>query len=136
MACPPHSAASARALRRGQAAGAPEGTEPICRFYLPPAKGGPNSHFYGRPADCDLVRATGNPVFEHEGEDFAVAIPVNGCAPAQRRSRSTALLTTGPQNDGNHRYTVAAARYNEMTGKGWAPEGTVFCVANAADGTE
>ena len=76
--------------------------------------------FYGRPADCDLVRATGNPVFEYEGEDFAVTIPLNGCAPAQRRSRSTALFNNrAAQNDGNHRYTVAAARYNEMTGKGW-----------------
>jgi len=119
------------------AAGAPEGTEPICRFYLPPAKGGPNSHFYGRPADCDLVSATGNPVFEYEGEDFAVAIPVNGVCPSSTPfTVYRSFNNRSAQNDGNHRYTVAAARYNEMTGKGWVPEGTVFCAANAADGTE
>jgi len=119
------------------AAGAPVGTEPICRFYLPPAKGGPNSHFYGRPADCDLIRASGNPAFEYEGEDFAVTIPVNGACPL------TAPFTVyrsfnnrAAQNDGNHRYTNTLSRYNEMTGKNWAGEGPVFCSTAAVDGAE
>jgi len=119
------------------AASAPDGTEPICRFYLPPAKGGPNSHFYGRPADCDLVRATGNPVFEYEGEDFAVAIPVNGVCPSSTPfTVYRSFNNRAAQNDGNHRYTLSATRYNEMTGKGWVPEGPVFCATSGTDGTE
>lgn len=119
------------------AAGAPAGTEPICRFYLPPAKGGPNSHFYGRPADCDLVRASGNPVFEYEGEDFAVAIPVNGVCPISVPfTVYRSFNNRAAQNDGNHRYTNLLSRYNEMTGKGWAGEGAVFCSASATDGVE
>jgi hypothetical protein len=119
------------------ATGAPSGTESICRFYLPTSKGGPNTHFYGRPADCDLVRGTGNPVFEYEGEDFAVTIPVSGACPV------TAPFTVyrsfnnrATQNDGNHRYTNVLTRYNEMTAKGWTGEGPVFCTSSAVDGTE
>ena len=119
------------------AAGAPAGTEPICRFYLPPEKGGPNSHFYGRPVDCDLVRAKGGPMFEYEGEDFAVAVPTNDTCPAAApvtvfRSFNNRVA----QNDGNHRYTVSTARYDGMTAKGWTAEGAVFCADAAVDGTE
>lgn len=119
------------------AAGAPSGTEPICRFYLPPAKGGPNSHFYGRPADCDLIRASSNPAFEYEGEDFAVAIPVNGACPQSAPfTVYRSFNNRAAQNDGNHRYTNALSRYNEMSAKNWVGEGPVFCSAVALDGQE
>ena len=115
----------------------PAGTEAICRFYLPPARGGPNSHFYGRPSDCDLVRATGNPMFEYEGEDFAVAIPVGGVCPASAPfTVYRSFNNRQAQNDGNHRYTNAVSRYNEMASKGWVGEGAVFCSVSAVDGTE
>jgi serine protease AprX len=119
------------------AAGAPAGTESICRFFLPTAKGGPNSHFYGRPADCELIRGTKNPVFDYEGEDFAVQIPVAGVCPASAPNVVyRAFNNRAAQNDGNHRYTNTLARYNEMIAKGFVGEGPVFCVATATDGTE
>ena len=119
------------------AAGAPSGTEAICRFYLPPGKGGPNSHFYGRPSDCELIRGLKNPVFQDDGEDFAVQIPVAGvCSAVAPNAIYRAFNNRAAQNDGNHRYTNTLARYNEMIGKGFVGEGPVFCVASATDGTE
>ena len=119
------------------AAGAPAGTESICRFYLPPAKGGPNTHFYGRPGDCELIRGTNNPVFQYEGEDFAVQIPASGVCPASAPNTVyRAFNNRGAQNDGNHRYTNTLARYNEMIAKGFVGEGPVFCSSSATDGTE
>ena len=119
------------------AAGAPVGTESICRFYLPPAKGGPNTHFYGRPGDCELIRGTNNPVFQYEGEDFAVQIPASGVCPASAPNTVyRAFNNRGAQNDGNHRYTNTLARYNEMIAKGFVGEGPVFCSSSATDGTE
>lgn len=115
----------------------PFGYENICRFYLPPAKGGSNTHFYGRPSDCNLVRNTGNPMFEYEGEDFATAVPVNGICPASApytiyRSFNNRVV----QNDGNHRYTNSLSRYYQMAAQGWISEGPVFCSAIALDGIE
>jgi len=119
------------------AAGAPAGTESICRFYLPPGKGGPNTHFYGRPADCAAILATGNAMFEYEGEDFAVTIPAGGVCPASAPTTVyRSFNNRAAQNDANHRYTNSLARYNEMTAKGWVPEGPVFCTASGVDGTE
>ena len=119
------------------AAGAPSGTESICRFYLPTEKGGPNTHFYGRPADCEVVRATNNPVFQYEGEDFAVQIPVSGVCPASAPNTIyRAFNNRAAQNDGNHRYANTLSRYNEMIAKGFVGEGAVFCSASATDGKE
>ena len=119
------------------AAGAPLGTESICRFYLPPSKGGPNTHFYGRPADCELIRGLNNPMFQYEGEDFAVQIPVSGVCPASAPNIIyRAFNNRVAQNDGNHRYTNTLSRYNEMIAKGFVGEGPVFCSSSAADGTE
>ena len=115
----------------------PLGYENICRFYLPPAKGGSNTHFYGRPSDCNLVMNTGNPMFEYEGEDFATAVPINGICPASApytiyRSFNNRVV----QNDGNHRYTNSLSRYNQMAARGWVSEGPVFCSTIALDGVE
>ena len=40
------------------------------------------------------------------------------------------------QNDGNHRYTVSTARYNQMIAAGYSADGPVFCVASATDAAE
>lgn len=92
------------------AAGAPSGTDSICRFYSTPDKGGPNTHFYGRPADCELLRGTNNPVFQYDGEDFAVRTPVSGVCPASAPNTVyRAFNNRTAQNDGNHRYTNTLA---------------------------
>lgn len=108
--------------------GAPQGSLPICRFYLPPASGGPNSHFYGQPADCNAVLATGSPKFQFEGYDFAVYAPVSGNCPSYAPNKIYRSFNNRvTQNDGNHRYTTTVGNYDSMTALGWVAEGAVFC---------
>lgn len=117
----------------------PTGMENICRFYLPPGKGGPNTHFYGRPADCNAIRATGNPLFQYEGEDFAVAFPVtftHTCPQSAPFPVYRVFNNRAAQNDANHRYVNSQSRYNQMIARGWLPEGPVFCATSASDGSE
>ena len=97
----------------------PAGGSPVCRFYIPPGKG--DSHFYGRGvAECD---ATGlaNPSFVNEDSRFFhVVLP----------SAGTCLAGTNPvyrvfsnRPDANHRYMTSRLLRDEMTAKGWLPEG-------------
>src|SRR6185369_841961 len=61
------------------------GSSPVCRFYIPPAKG--NSHFYGRgTAECDATGAA-NPTFVNEdAQFFHVLLPDAGVCPAGTRN--------------------------------------------------
>jgi hypothetical protein len=119
------------------ASNAPAGYEPICRYYLPSSKGGPNTHFYGGPSDCRLVAAQNNPVFEYEGLDFSVVLPVGGVCPATAPKRVVRSFNNRVAvNDGNHRYSNTDARAAEMTTKGWINEGPVFCAPALRDGNE
>jgi len=112
------------------ASGAPQGSLPICRFYLPPNLGGSNSHFYGQPSDCTLITNTGNPMFVFEGYDFALYPPLNGACPSYAPNKVYRSFNNRvAQNDGNHRYTTTIAAYNAMTAQGWVAEGAVFCSA-------
>lgn len=116
----------------------PVSQQAVCRFYLPAERGGPNSHFYGLPTDCNLVRYTGNPMFVYEGEDFAVAQPTAGgtCPASAPYPVYRSFNNRAAQNDGNHRYTVTTSRYTQMTTRGWSGEGPVFCVSANVEGTE
>lgn len=108
--------------------GAPQGSVPICRFYLPPTLGGPNSHFYGQPADCNAIIALGNPVFQFEGYDFALYTPVGSACPSYAPNKVyRSFNNRSAVNDGNHRYTTTVGNYNSMTALGWVAEGAVFC---------
>ncbi len=116
----------------------PTGTQPICRFYLSPPLA--NTHFYGPPADCALVatRFAGDAAAKNEGVDFAVATPdaMGSCPAAAPVKVYRSFNNRSAQNDGNHRYTVSTARYNQMTAAGYSAEGAVFCVASATDATQ
>lgn len=106
----------------------PQGSVPVCRFYLPPGLGGPNSHFYGQPGDCNAIIATGNPVFVFEGYDFALYTPTGGNCPSFASKKVYRSFNNRTAfNDGNHRYTTTVGSYNAMTALGWAAEGAVFC---------
>ena len=116
----------------------PTGTQPICRFYFSPPLA--NTHFYGPPGDCTLVATTfaGNAAAKNEGIDFAVAIPdAGGNCPASAPTKVyRSFNNRSAQNDGNHRYTVSTARYNQMIAAGYSADGPVFCVASATDATQ
>ena len=118
-------------------AAAPTGTQPICRFYFSPPLA--NTHFYGTPADCALVTTTfaGNAAAKNEGVDFAVATPdATGNCPASAPVKVyRSFNNRSAQNDGNHRYTVSLARYNQMIAAGYSADGPVFCAATATDAT-
>jgi hypothetical protein len=110
---------------------------PICRYYFRPP--GSNSHFYGAPADCAAVASVyGNDAnVVNENLDFSVALPAAGRCPATApvavfRSYNNKAVVA----ERNHRYTVTAARYNQMTAAGWVPEGPAFCVRTGIDANQ
>jgi hypothetical protein len=111
---------------------------PICRYYINTTTPFTSSHFYGpRDTDCAVI-ANANPVgFSYEGLDFAVTLPTNGACPASAPFavyRSFRVAAGGKTS--NHRFSTSLARYNEMTAKGWAPEGIVFCAAAGTVATQ
>lgn len=108
------------------------GLTPICRYYISIASPHTSSHFYGpRDTDCVLIGNAKPAGFSYDGLDFAVTLPVSGTCPAiapfaiYRSFRAAAGGKTS-----NHRFSTSLGRYNEMTAKGWSPEGIVFCAAS------
>lgn len=113
----------------------PAGMQPICRYYFAPPLA--NTHFYGAPADCAIVASTfaGNRAVTNEGISFAIAVPdATGSCPASAPVKVyRSFNNRTAQNDGNHRYTVSMARYNQMIAAGFSADGAVFCAASATD---
>jgi len=95
------------------------GTSPVCRYYIPPAKG--DSHFFGRgTAECD---ATGqnNPTFVLEEPAFMhLFLPVAGACPA---GTTPIYRVFSNRADANHRYMTERAVRDYMVGVGWLAEG-------------
>ena len=117
----------------------PAGTQPICRYYFAPPLA--NTHFYGAPSDCTLVASTfaSNRAVTNEGISFAIALPdaKTGTCPASAPVKVyRSFNNRSVQNDGNHRYTVSAARYNQMIAAGYSADGAVFCAASATDAAQ
>ena len=116
----------------------PTGTQPICRFYFAPPLA--NTHFYGGATDCTLVATTfaGNKAATNEGVDFAVLSPdsTGNCPASAPVKVYRSFNNRSAQNDGNHRYTVSSARYNQMTAQGYSADGAVFCAASATDAAQ
>ena len=114
------------------------GTQPICRYYFSPPLA--NTHFYGPPADCALVANAyaGNASVKNEGIDFATTIPDSaGICPATAPVKVyRSFNNRSAQNDGNHRYTVSTARYDQMAAAGYSRDGVVFCAASATDASQ
>jgi hypothetical protein len=110
-------------VRTGEAfavyAGAQAGSSPVCRFYIPPAKG--DSHFYGRgSAECSATGAA-NPTFVNEDPQFFhVVLPVGGECPA---GTAPVYRVFSNRADANHRYMVSRALRGQMAAAGWLPEG-------------
>lgn len=97
------------------------GTNPVCRFYIPPAAG--NSHFYsGDPAECDRLRVA-NPTFVYEGTAFHIALPdpFTGACPAG--TAPVYRFWNARAGDTNHRYTTSLQVAREMVAQGHVPEG-------------
>ncbi|TAG49991.1 MAG: hypothetical protein EAZ30_01635 [Betaproteobacteria bacterium] len=111
--------------------------ESVCRYEIALSPSGFSSHFYGLPADCQLVASFGDPTFFSEGLDFAVQKPnASGVCPASAPiAVYRSLRRNSPVDIPNHRYTVSRASYDTMTRRGWTSENAVFCVTTATDET-
>ena len=95
------------------------GTNPVCRYYIPPAKG--DSHFFGRgTVECN---ATGqkNPSFILEDPSFMhMFLPVAGVCAA---TTTPIYRVFSNRPDANHRYMTDKTVRNQMVAKGWLAEG-------------
>ena len=80
----------------------------------------------------------GNAATKNEGVDFAVATPdATGNCPASAPVKVyRSFNNRSAQNDGNHRYTVSLARYNQMIAAGYSADGPVFCAATVTNATQ
>ena len=102
-------------------ADAQPGTNPVCRFYLPPVYG--DSHFYSAsPAECDQVRAR-FPFFEFESASvFDVALP-DAATGACAAGTTPVYRVWNDRADSNHRYVTGRALRDQMVAAGWVAEG-------------
>ena len=107
-------------------------TQPTCRFYFGPARGGSNSHFYGTQQDCAIANTIKE--FAYEGRDFAALRPADGvCTTAHPVSVTRLFNNRVASNEGNHRYVVGTQVLNAMIAAGWINEGVVFCATRATE---
>jgi serine protease len=113
-------------------ASATAGTNPVCRFYIPPPY---DSHFYSAsPAECAQVQAT-YPWFDYESPSvFYIALPdANGICPPGTIVVYR-LFNNGMGGGPNHRYTTSPAVKAQMIAQGWIAEGygpdqVIMCAA-------
>ncbi|MFO1305504.1 MAG: hypothetical protein U1F54_17390 [Burkholderiales bacterium] len=103
---------------------------PVCRFYIPPAKG--DSHFYGRGTQECTETGSKNPTFVNEDPQFFfVVLPAAGVCPAGTINVYRAFDNRA---DANHRYMVDPAIRDLMESQrhwvieGDGPDRVVMCV--------
>src|SRR4029077_3290989 len=97
------------------------GTNPVCRFYLPPAYG--DSHFYSAsPAECAAVQAR-YPFFALESPAvFYILLPdpTTGACPG---GSSPVYRVWDNRAHPNPRYTASRITRDQMVAAGWIAEG-------------
>ncbi len=106
---------------------------PVCRFYIPPAKG--DSHFYGRGTQECTETGNKNPTFVNEDPQFFfVVLPAAGVCPSGTINVYRAFDNRA---DANHRYMIDPAIRDVMESQrrwvieGDGPERVVMCVPPA-----
>ena len=118
----------------------PAGTQPVCRFYIPPGLG--DSHFFSASAsECAaILDASTNPAhpshawyagYVHESPNaFYVTAPAQG-GTCVGGTTAVYRLWNGQANaaawGSNHRYTTSPAIVSQMVGEGYVNEGVVMC---------
>ncbi len=112
------------------------GTSPVCRYYLPPAKG--DSHFYGRgTAECDATGQNHPSFINEDPQFFHVVLPAAGVCPA---GTIPVYRVFSNRLDANHRYMIDRTIRDQMVNvQHWLAEGdgpdlVVMCVPAAAGG--
>jgi glucose/arabinose dehydrogenase len=93
----------------------------VCRFFST-GFAPKSSHFYTPVAqECATVR--GNPLWDFEGEVYALALPGPGGECPLDTLHLYRLYNDGQGGAPNHRYTTSPAVRTEMIAAGWIPEG-------------
>lgn len=111
----------------------PTGSNPVCRFYLPPANG--DSHFYSAsPAECSQV-ADKFPTFSFESPEVMYVILPDIATGACPPNTSPVYRVWNQRVDSNHRYTTDLAVREQMIargyiGEGYGPDAVVMCSPN------
>lgn len=99
--------------------GAQTGTSPVCRYYIPPAKG--DSHFFGRGTVECTQTGQNNPSFVLEDPQFMqMFLPSVGSCPANT-TQIYRVFSNRP--DANHRYLTDKLTRSQMASRGWTVEG-------------
>lgn len=123
-----------RFLAFGDAARAPAGATPVCRFYLRPGLG--DSHFYsGDPAECaDTAVKFGQSWVYESANVFWILLPDKTTGICAEGTRPVFRFFNSPRT--NHRYTGEVdVRDDLQTTPGWiaegyGPEATIMCSPN------
>jgi len=100
--------------------GANVGTNPVCRYYIPPGYG--DSHFFSAaPDECAIVLVKFPWLFKETDAAFYIALPdaTGACAANQV---AVYRLWNG-RADSNHRYTTSTAVKAQMIAAGYVAEG-------------
>ena len=105
-------------------------TSPVCRFYIPPAKG--DSHFYGRGVQECAETGQKNPTFINEDPQFFhVILPNAGVCPA---GTIPVYRVFDNRADANHRYMIdrnirdLMVSQQHWIAEGDGPDLVVMCV--------
>jgi len=119
------------------AAHAPAGAQPVCRYYGRP-EAGLDSHFYSAFTDeCDEVAAKFPLAWQFESPAvFYIQVPdrTSGACPADAMP---VYRVFDNRRDANHRYTTSVALRLTMQASGWivegiGPDGVVMCAPQPA----
>jgi hypothetical protein len=108
------------------------GTQPVCRFYLPPAFG--DSHFLSASTDECATVAARFPGFVYESADvFDMTLPAVATGACPAGTRPVYRLWNG-RADSNHRYTTdrdakAAMLARGYVAEGYGPDAVAMCAA-------
>ena len=117
------------------AASAASSLTKICRFYIHGTAPFVSSHFYGRPADCDLLLSLHKPEFDWEDYDFATLQPTAGVCPSGSVAIYRGFRAANNGVTPNHRYSASLATYTAAALSGYAGEDVQFCVTAATPAT-
>ena len=94
-------------------------TSPVCRFYIPPALG--DSHFLGRgTAECNATAANYPNFVLEDPAIMHMYLPTQGVCAA---NSVPIYRLYSNRADAGHRYVTDTATRDQMTARGWLPEG-------------
>jgi hypothetical protein len=95
------------------------GTSPVCRYYIPPARG--DSHFYGRgAAECEATGLAQPSLLLEASRFMHMMLPNAGTCPA---NATPVYRVFNNRADANHRYLTDRSLRSQMIARGWIAEG-------------